>query len=178
MGKSRDKIVTDGAVPYFLTCSVVNWIPAFSNPAIAQIILDSLHFLHTKKRMRLHAYVIMENHIHPVASAEDLAKEMGDFKSFTARKCVDWYEENKKLWMLKQLRFHKSAHKIEQDYQFWQEGFHPQWIQNESMLLNRLEYIHNNPVTRGFVDDAAHWRYSSYRNYMDLEAVLPIDVLP
>ena len=27
------------------------------------------------------------------------------------------------------------------------------------MMWQKLEYIHNNPVVRGFVDDPTHWRY-------------------
>jgi len=33
------------------------------------------------------------------------------------------------------------------------------------MLLEKIEYIHNNPVKRGYVDEASHWRYSSARDY-------------
>ena len=33
------------------------------------------------------------------------------------------------------------------------------------MILQKLEYIHNNPVKRGYVDEAVHWRYSRARNY-------------
>jgi putative transposase len=33
------------------------------------------------------------------------------------------------------------------------------------MLRQKLEYIHRNPVKRGYVDDPVHWRYSSARNY-------------
>jgi len=33
------------------------------------------------------------------------------------------------------------------------------------MLKSTLDYIHNNPVERGYIDDPAHWRYSSYRNF-------------
>jgi putative transposase len=30
------------------------------------------------------------------------------------------------------------------------------------MLQQKVDYIHQNPVRRGYVDDPAHWRYSSY----------------
>jgi hypothetical protein len=33
------------------------------------------------------------------------------------------------------------------------------------MMLQKLEYMHVNPVKRGYVDDPLHWRYSSARNY-------------
>jgi len=57
----------------------------------------------------------------------------------------------------------------------WQEGAHPELIQNEAMMLQKIEYIHNNPVKRGYVDQAQHWRYSSARNYEGEVGLLDID---
>ncbi|MFM6139228.1 MAG: hypothetical protein ACKPCP_34680 [Sphaerospermopsis kisseleviana] len=37
--------------------------------------------------------------------------------------------------------------------------------------------MHNNPVRRGYVDDPAHWRYSSYRNYMGLPSLLEVELI-
>ena len=33
------------------------------------------------------------------------------------------------------------------------------------LAKEKLEYMHNNPVKRGYVDEPVHWRYSSARNY-------------
>ena len=41
----------------------------------------------------------------------------------------------------------------------------PKQIQDETMMLQKLEYIHDNPLKRGYVDDPLHWRHSSARNY-------------
>ena len=49
-------------------------------------------------------------------------------------------------------------------------------IADEAMMWQKLEYIHNNPVRRGYVDDPVHWRYSSARNYSKLPALLPVIV--
>ena len=46
-------------------------------------------------------------------------------------------------------------------YQFWQEGVHPELIQGEVMMRQKIDYIHQNPVKRGYVDEAEQWRYSS-----------------
>jgi hypothetical protein len=59
-------------------------------------------------------------------------------------------------------------------YQFWQEGSHPQLIQNETVMIQKIEYIHNNPVVRDYVDKPADWRYSSARNYLGLDGLLDI----
>ncbi|MCF6149472.1 MAG: hypothetical protein E3K37_12535 [Candidatus Kuenenia sp.] len=45
-------------------------------------------------------------------------------------------------------------------------------------FLRSIEYIHNNPVRRGYVDEPAHWIYSSARNYLnDDHSVLLIDTM-
>ncbi|MDJ0732865.1 MAG: transposase [Nostocaceae cyanobacterium] len=175
MGRSRYKFLENH--PHFLTCTIVNWLPVFSQPELAQIILNSLDFLHTNQRFALHGYVIMENHLHIIASAENLSKEIANFKSFTARSIIDRLKEKKAEYLLKQLKFHKKLHKTTQDYQLWQEGSHPQALIHEKMFIQKLEYIHNNPVRRGYVDEPAHWRYSSYRNYIGQEGLLTIDIL-
>lgn len=175
MGRSRYHVL--GNQPHFLTCTVVNWIPLFSKVELAQIILDSLSFLQRQQRLELYAYVIMENHIHLLASAANLSKEMRTFKSFTARSIVDLLEKKQANYMLDQLKFYKLRHKTDQDYQVWQEGFHPQAILSEEMFIQKLEYIHNNPVRRGYIDDPAHWRYSSYRNYMGQPGLLQVKLL-
>ena len=68
----------------------------------------------------------------------------------------------------------EKAHKTDRAYQFWQEGVHPEWIQNDEMMRQKIDYIHNNPVKRGYVDEAIHWRYSSARNYMGQVGLLEI----
>jgi len=116
----------------------------------------------------------MENHLHLIASSECLGKEIGIFKSFTARKIIDFLTEKKAKNVLEQLNYHKLRHRQDRKYQVWQEGSHPQVIQNEEMMIQKAEYIHYNPVRRGYVDDPVHWRYSSARNYAGMEGMLEI----
>jgi hypothetical protein len=62
MGRSRYHFLE--SQPHFLTCTVVNWIAIFSKPDLVEIVLNSLEFLQSQKRLALHSYVIMENHLH------------------------------------------------------------------------------------------------------------------
>jgi len=75
------------------------------------------------------------------------------------------------------MRLFKKQHKNKQDYQVWQEGSHPKLIMEETILAQKLEYVHYNPVREKLVDDPAHWRYSSYRHYIGQECLLPITVI-
>jgi REP element-mobilizing transposase RayT len=160
--------------PHFLTCTVVAWLPVFTRPDTAQIVLDSWSFLQQQKRLNLFGYVILENRLHSIASAHDLSKELKAFKSFTARRVLDLLEALGVRVLLDQLAYHKARHKVESRYQLWQEGSHPELIQDEEMMLQKLEYIHNNPVKRGYVDEATHWRYSSARNYAGLPGLVEV----
>ena len=173
MPRSRYKIYEPGQ-PHFLTCTVVNWLPMFCSPPIVQIILDSWAFLQTQERLVIYAYVIMVNHLHLIASAVDLSKEMASFKSFTARQIIDYLVEKDAHRVLGQLAYHKKRHKKDREYQLWQEGSHPQLIQGEAMMRQKIEYIHDNPVKRGYVDDPTHWRYSSARNYAQQPGLLEV----
>lgn len=84
MGRSRYKIY-EPAHPHFVTCTVLHWIPLFTNQESVQIILNSLRYLQQSDNMKIFAYVILENHLHMVISSDDIAKSVRKFKSFTAR---------------------------------------------------------------------------------------------
>jgi putative transposase len=163
MGRDRYRI-HDQAAPHFLTCTVLEWLPLFAQPANVQILFDSLQFLKEQGRLTLYGYVILENHCHLLAAAPDMSKTMASFKSFTAAQIIKRLTERHSP-VLDLLAFHKARHKIDREHQVWQEGSHPEEIAGEAMMLQKLEYIHNNPVARGYVDDPLHWRYSSARNY-------------
>jgi putative transposase len=174
MTRTRYHFLPGDSSPYFITATTVNWLPLFSNPDIAAILLNSFQFLIQNQRLVIHAYVIMENHLHLVASAEGLSKEIANFKSFTARKSIDYYIENQNQYVLDQLTFYKLAHKTDREYQFWQEGSHPERVKDEEMLQQKIDYTHFNPVRRGYVDTPEHWRYSSARDYAGLAGLLPV----
>lgn len=42
-------------------------------------------------------------------------------------------------------------------------------IEDEKYLLNVLNYIHNNPVNHGFVNQLEEWKYCSYLSYLDIK---------
>jgi len=173
MARSRYRVHHNPS-PHFLTCTVVDWLPLFSSPQVVDILFASWQFLQRHERLTLYAYVVMENHLHMVAASPDLSKEIGDFKSFTARRIVDHLNDKSASTLLRQLAQSKAGHKQDREYQVWQEGVHPQLIQDEVMMRQKIEYIHSNPVKRGYVDDPAHWRYSSARSYAGLPGLLEV----
>ena len=158
-----------------MTCTVLHWVPVFTRTETVEILLDSLRHLSTEG-LKIYAYVILENHMHIIAQSADLRHDVGRFKSYTAKQILAYLKENQVKTVLDQLAFYKKAHKNDRGYQFWQEGVHPEWIQSDEMMRQKIAYIHNNPVTRGYVDEPEHWRYSSARNYAGLEGRLDVSM--
>jgi len=156
---------------------VHNNLPIFSIPQAATILLDGLTFLREKRNVSILAYIIMENHIHVIVKGEQLTLKIGSFKSYTARKIIDFMQnEGHTRWLHHLQYFGDLADKSKQSYKLWEDGFYPKQIIGDDMLLQKIEYVHNNPVNRGYVDKAEHWRYSSAQNYAGLKGLIDVDL--
>ena len=151
--------------PHFLTCTVVEWLPIFTRQEVVQILLDSWKYQQGNHELKLYGFVILENHLHAVAEADNLPVVWSRFKSYTARRIIDLLEMKSAEVFLKRLRLSHKAQRNDRLHQLWQEGSHPQVIVGEDMLRQKLEYIHQNPVKRGYVNEPEHWRWSSACNY-------------
>ena len=164
MGRSRYKIY-EPTHPHFLTCTILHWIPLFTRKESVNILIQSFKHLQKVDNFKLYAYVILENHIHLVASSDDIGKSMRAFKSYTAKEILKLLQKENVRTILEQLAFYKKAHKKTATYQIWQEGIQPKLMQTDAIMISKIKYIHDNPVKRGYVDEAVHWRYSSARDY-------------
>lgn len=160
--------------PHFLTCTVLEWLPVFTRRETVQIVLDSWTYQQKEHGLRLYGFVVLENHLHAVAEADDLPALWSRFKSYTARKIIDFLKVHRAEIFLKRMRASSKAKRSDREYQFWQEGSHPQLIEGEAMLRQKLEYIHLNPVKRGYVEKPEYWRWSSAANYSGGEGVIDV----
>ena len=137
MGRTRYKI-DDRAYPHFLTCTTVGWTPVFTRLETVEIILDSWKYLQQNAGLDLFGYVILDNHLHLIAAASDLSDAVKRFKSFTARRVIDLLETRNVQNILRHLNFYKLHHKLDQEFQFWQEGSHPQLIENDEIMWHKI----------------------------------------
>jgi putative transposase len=162
----------DNEKPHFITFAVVNWIDVFTREAYVQILLDSLKFCIEKKGLKLHAWVIMSNHVHLIASAQKgikLADIMRDMKKFTSQRIIAAIEENqqesRKDWLLWMFKRAGAKNKNNDTYQFWQQDNHPIELSTNQMMDERLNYLRTNPVKAGIVWEPQHYKYSSAIDY-------------
>jgi putative transposase len=150
---------------HFVTSTIVEWLPIFTSPACCDILVNSLRHCREHKMLKIYAWVILDNHFHAILAAPDLSAVLRDLKSFTAYEILKQLAEERRDWLLDRLHFRHASHKPT-EYQVWQEGSHPQVIADDAMMLQKLEYLHNNPVKRGWVTAPEHWRYSSAHEWL------------
>src|SRR3954462_8586127 len=104
----RYRFHSDGAL-FYVTFSVVDWLPIFVSEAACKIVSESLNFCHRQKGLRINAYVIMPTHLHAILFHADIAAGSGDsrraqgakareqgvtdFRKFSGRRLADFCAE-------------------------------------------------------------------------------------
>jgi putative transposase len=163
---------------YFCTSTILEWQCVFKSEKYAQVVIDSLNYCRKEKGLLLFGYVIMLNHMHCMASSQagfELSGIMRDFKRFTSTQICQLLEEDNDRLLLD--LFRKAGQAQGTKIKIWRDEFHPIAIISEKWFKEKLEYIHNNPVRKGFVLKPEDWKYSSARNWiMNQDDVISLDL--
>ena len=151
---------------YFVTASVVEWIPLFKYPKYTEIILNSLSWMQKEKRLLLFAFVIMPTHAHVIIKPEKetIGEVVQQFGSFTAHEILKKAREDGKTDWLK--TFEQEKRDPRHKHSIWQD-FQAKNIFSMEVLEQKLEYIHQNPIAKDWklAADRADYAYSSAGYY-------------
>jgi REP element-mobilizing transposase RayT len=163
---------------YFITATIVGWKPLFAQPAYARIVLDSLTWHCHQARWLLFAYVLMPNHLHALLkprAPHTISQVLQTFGSFTAHAILHQLREEQDT---DHLHFfaQRQVHDASKRHQIWQP-IQAKNVYSEPFLRQKLEYIHNNPVAKGWelASDRAAYPYSS-AGYYELGLPSPVPV--
>lgn len=157
--------------PYFVTFTVVRWIDVFTRPAYRNIFIDNLNYCIEKKGLKVHAWVLMTNHAHLLIDSHDKPLEhiIRDFKRHTSKKITQAIEDNiqeSRDWMMYFFRKAGDINSMNKEVQFWKNGYHPIHCWNHELIVQKINYIHQNPVRAELVNDIHEWKYSSASDYV------------
>jgi REP element-mobilizing transposase RayT len=177
-------IIQDQRATYYMTFTVVGWIDVFSRQCYRDIIIESFKYCQKHKGMHLHAYVIMSNHVHLIASVDEgcsISDFVRDCKKFTAKQILDSIEssmiESRREWMLHQFKYYASRHSRNELYQLWEHDNHFVEVSSATFTQQKIDYIHHNPVRAGLVYRPEDYVYSSASNYAGIDQIIDIDCL-
>jgi putative transposase len=181
---SRAHSFNKGADLYFATMTIVGWLDVFTRDDYRQILYDSWNYCWKQKGLRIHAYVIMTNHVHWIVSTEGekLSAIMRDMKKFTSKRLFEAIannpKESRREWMKSQFEFSGRTCPQNKDIKIWQSNDKPIALWSPDVIKQKLDYIHLNPVKAGFVDSPDQFRHSSAVQYAGGRAlfeVIPLD---
>ncbi len=132
--------------------------------------------------MDIGAFVIMSNHIHVIWTANNgnLSDVVRDFKTFTSKaitKLIEDESESRRKWLLHMFQFYANRTNADDFFKVWTSNNHPEEIYSNDFLQTKLNYIHQNPVRAGLVDNPVHYKYSSASNYESNKGIMEIDYL-
>lgn len=165
---------------YFCTDTIWGWQHVFASEQFFQVIINALKYCRKKKGLLIHGYVIMPNHIHSILSTSNgnLSAILRDYKRFTSTEISRLLDETNNSRLMNY--FSTAAKELQQgnDFTIWQRGSHPIGLHSQEMFRQKLIYMHNNPVRKGYVFAPEHWKYSSAQNYiLNDQSIMEIDVL-
>ena len=169
--------IQEGMYVYFITFTIKDWLPIFINPETIEIITESLRYSIDHKHLRINAYVIMPNHLHMIVFDEDfdndrLKKCLIEFRKYTGHLLADYIDQHLPNTLS---RIIHETNQNDRRRQVWQRDWYAEGIIGEEFWELKINYIHMNPVRKGFVDLPEQWRNSSARFWLDGEDVeLPI----
>lgn len=169
-----------------VTLTVCGWIDIFSRKTYKDLIIENLKYCQKHKGLHISGYVIMSNHIHLLASAEEgnesFSAILRDFKKHTSKEIIKMIKkipESRRDWMLDLFTKYANEDCDNTDYKVWKRGNYPTLLWTLMHMWTNLNYIHNNPVKAGYVSDAKNYLYSSAITYQDEnKGLLKIDLLP
>ena len=169
---------------YFTTTTVVDWVDIFIRPRYKHIIIESLQYCQQNKGLLIYAWVLMSNHLHMIVSAEGgntMSDILRDFKKHTNKEIISSLEsdiqESRREWMLNRFEYAARNDNKIKNYHFWQEGNDMQPIYMYDYLVQKLNYIHQNPVIAEIVDKPEEYKYSSAIDYAGGKGLLNVIIV-
>ena len=170
---------------HFVTFAVVEWVDVFTRKLYKDIIVDSLKHCQNERALLVHAWCLMSNHLHLILSARnhDTSEILRDFKKYTSKQITAAIKNNKQEsrrdWMLRVFREQGEKNSRNTNYQFWRQDNQPKELYSSTFIVQKINYIHNNPVEAGIVERPEHYLYSSARDYHHGERIglLPVAFL-
>jgi len=157
---------------HFVSGCVLKRIKLFEHyPVCAEMLLKNIDFYRTKLNYKILGYVIMPEHYHfLIYPAQDttISKILMVVKGFTAKSIVNFLKHENLAYLLN-FKVPESKIKRFKDslYQIFQKDNYDFNIHSENKLLEKINYIHYNPVKRGLVSEPEKYIYSSARDYKD-----------
>lgn len=155
-------VISRDSPGYSLTSVANDRLSVFRTEAIKELGCKALDEARKSGKFALYAYVIMPDHLHVIT---DSARSSADTLRF-----INGIMSHRVIGYLKEKGYDGSLQKLRQEtkprhyhHSLWDHHPNVRLLLTEKMLLERVNYLHQNPVRAGLVEHPEDYRYSSVR---------------
>jgi putative transposase len=127
---------------HFITFGCYHRSPHLGTPAARELFERSLETMRIRYSFVVCGYVVMPDHVHLLLGEPE--------KSLLSK-------------AIQALKLSVSVQSTERP--FWQRRYYDFNVHNEEKRVEKLRYMHRNPVARGLVEKPENWAWSSFRHY-------------
>lgn len=145
---------------HFITCSCYRRLPFLSTARSRDCFLSILEQTRQRCRFVVVGYVVMPEHIHLLISEPEVGTPSTVMQVLKQRTAHALLPKRKR-----RDRRQSSLFPDEPRY-FWQARFYDFNVWTTKKRVEKLRYMHRNPVKRGLVESLEQWRWSSFRFYL------------
>jgi putative transposase len=161
---------------HFLTFGCYRRLPYFRNEAYCDLFLKILERVRQRYRLVVLGYVVMPAHVHLLVSEPQRdslstviqALKLGVVRSLLCSLGEDIAASSQVSQNRRDMGHPVSGASVHPN-RFWQARFYDFNVWTEKKRIEKLRYIHRNPVDRGLVASPEQWRWSSFRWYLNGE---------
>ena len=135
---------------YFITFTCFKWLPLIQITNSYDLIYKWFDILKTNGNPVL-GYVIMPNHVHLLMyydnNTQSLNTIVGNGKRFVGYEIIKRLEQKGEACLLQQMQeaVKQKDRQRNKKHQIWQGSFDSKQCRTEKFILQKLNYIHNNP---------------------------------
>ncbi len=146
----------------FITLNTKNRLHVFRKDEIKKVLCQAIDEARQSAGFLLFAYAIMIDHLHVITDQpKPISEVLRVLKGITARRVIDYLRERNYSASLTKLQHEVRDRNYR--YSLWQAEKNVYPIFSEGLFMQKVNYIHNNPVQAEMVDRAIDYRWSSAR---------------
>ena len=145
---------------HFITCSCYRRLPFLKSGKARDRFLSILEQTRQRYRFVVVGYVVMPEHIHLLLTEPEVGNPS------TVMQVVK--QRSAKALLPKRRRRNPRQGELfgeEPRRSFWQARFYDFNVWTTKKRVEKVRYMHRNPVKRGLVEAPEQWRWSSFRFY-------------
>jgi putative transposase len=153
---------------HFITCSCYSRLPLFASARAKNLFVKILGEVRDEYGFALLGYVVMPNHIHLLISEPDKSTPstvMQVLKQRVSRE-VRGNARKKLSFQQSEIPFREPCDLLPQ---FWQPRFYDFNVWSQTKFVEKLHYMHTNPLKRKLVDHPKDWPWGSFSFYAKKE---------